>query len=55
MADFSAPQSRSAPRFSVVSMLLAIVMFVGCLGLAQLAGFTASPAQSVFISQVSEG
>lgn len=54
MADFSASQSRSAPRLSLVGMALAVVMFVGCLGLAQLAGFTASPSQSVFISQAAE-
>lgn len=54
MADFTASQARPARQISLVSMALAIVMFVGCLGLVQLVGFTASTSQGVFIAQTSE-
>ncbi len=50
MADFSAPQGRSERPVSLVGMLIAAVMFAGCLGLIHASGLTGSASPGLYIA-----
>lgn len=51
MADFSAPQARPERQVSLAGMIIAAVMFAGCLALVQVSGLASSASPRLFIAE----